>query len=107
MNTINLSVRIISEIFWKIIFTEDELISSSIKIKLFDDLIDLEKLRKQANFNTGSISLTQAYSLYLFLKYFKPEKIIEVGTFIRRSTLSMSNAVDTYSDIGEIHTCDM
>lgn len=107
MNTINLSVRIISEIFWKIIFTEDELISSSIKIKLFDDLIDLEKLRKQANFNTGSISLTQAYSLYLFLKYFKPKKIIEVGTFIGRSTLSMANAVDSYSDNGEIHTCDI
>ena len=107
MNTINLSVRIISEIFWKIIFSEDELITSSIKTKLFDDLINLEKLRGQADYNTGSIGLTQAYSLYLFLKHFKPEKIIEVGTFIGRSTLSMANAVDTYSDIGEIHTCDM
>jgi predicted O-methyltransferase YrrM len=107
MNTINLSVRIISEIFWKKIFNEDELVTSSIKTKLFDDLISLEKLRDQADYNTGSISMAQAYTLYLFLKYFKPEKIIEVGTFIGRSTLSMANAIDTYSTNGVIHTCDM
>ena len=107
MNTINLSVRIISEIFWKIIFNEDELIPSTTKRKLFDDLISLENLRKHADYNTGSISMAQAYSLYLFLKYFKPEKIIEIGTFIGRSTLSMANAIDSYSDNGEIHTCDM
>lgn len=51
MDNINLYVRIISEVFWKIIFTEDELIKSSIKTKLFDDLIDLEKLRKIQRLN--------------------------------------------------------
>ena len=39
MNTINLSVRIISEIFWKIIFSEDELIKSSNSFIVIDDEI--------------------------------------------------------------------
>jgi predicted O-methyltransferase YrrM len=107
MNTINLSIRIISKIFWELIFNQDELITLSTKTKLFNDLINLETLRDQADYNTGSIGMAKAYSLYLFLRYFKPKRIIEIGTFIGRSTLSMANAIDTYSDIGEIHTCDM
>jgi predicted O-methyltransferase YrrM len=107
MNTINLSVRIISKIFWELVFNQDELITLSTKNKLFDDLINLEKLRDQSDYNTGSIGMAKAYCLYLLLRYFKPKRIIEIGTFIGRSTLSMANALDTYSDIGEIHTCDM
>ena len=107
MNTINLSVRVISKIFWELIFNQDELITLSTKNKLLDDLINLEKLREQADYNTGSIGMAKAYSLYLFVRYFKPKRIIEIGTFIGRSTLSMANALDTYSDLGEIHTCDM
>ena len=107
MDTINLSVRVISKIFWELIFNQDELITLSTKNKLLDDLINLEKLREQADYNTGSIGMAKAYSLYLFVRYFKPKRIIEIGTFIGRSTLSMANALDTYSDLGEIHTCDM
>lgn len=106
MNNINLSVRIITKIFWEIILSEDEFVTSADKTKLFDNLISLENLRNKADYNTGSIGLSQAYLLYLFLKYFKPIKIIEIGTFIGRSTISMASAIETYSDKGEIYTCD-
>tara|TARA_B110000967_G_C18611948_1_gene424422 strand:- start:154 stop:651 length:498 start_codon:yes stop_codon:yes gene_type:complete len=41
------------------------------------------------------------------MKYFKPLKVIEIGTFIGKSTVSMGYGIDTYSDNGEIVTCDM
>jgi len=106
MKNIKLSLRIISKIFWEIILTEDQFVNSEEKRELFDNLISLENLRGEADYNTGSISISQAYLLYLFLKYFKPIKVIEIGTFIGRSTISMANAIETYSDKGEIYTCD-
>ena len=106
MKNIKLSLRIISKIFWEIILTEDQFVNSEEKRKLFDNLISLENLRDEADYNTGSISMSQAYLLYLFLKYFKPIKVIEIGTFIGRSTISMANAIETYSDNGKIYTCD-
>lgn len=106
MKNLKLSLRIISKIFWEIILTEDQFVNSEEKRKLFDNLISLENLRDEADYNTGSISMSQAYLLYLFLKYFKPIKVIEIGTFIGRSTISMANAIETYSDNGKIYTCD-
>jgi predicted O-methyltransferase YrrM len=57
-----------------------------------------ETLREKADFNTGSISEKAAMCLRGLTEHFKPEVVVEVGTFIGNSTLSMK--------AGHIYTCD-
>ncbi|MGI9082704.1 MAG: O-methyltransferase [Candidatus Fonsibacter lacus] len=106
MNTINLSVRNISKIFWEIIYLNKDLLQNDFRAKFFNELNNLEKLRSIANYNTGSISLSSAFSLFLLIKHFKPMRILEIGTFIGKSTISMARAMDEFTDKGEIFTCD-
>jgi predicted O-methyltransferase YrrM len=58
-----------------------------------------ETLREKAEFNTGSISEKAAMCLRGLTEHFKPRVVVEVGTFIGNSTLSMK--------AGHIYTCDM
>ena len=77
------------------------------KDDLNNSLKKLEELRKNAEYNTGSISFSSAWCLYNLVRYFKPKRIIEVGTFIGKSTISMSQAQDDEGIEGaEIFTCD-
>lgn len=103
---IRLSVARLSKVFWEIICDSSELLNSNVVDKTMESLIDLESLREKANYNTGSISLGQALLLYLTVNFFKPKRIIEVGTFIGRSTLAMAHAMDINRRDGEIYTCD-
>jgi predicted O-methyltransferase YrrM len=57
-----------------------------------------ETLREKAAFNTGSISEKSAMVLRGLTEHFKPKTIVEVGTFIGNSTLSMK--------ADHIYTCD-
>ena len=77
------------------------------KDDLNDSLKKLEELRKNAEYNTGSISFSSAWCLYSLVRYFKPKRIIEVGTFIGKSTISMSQAQeDNRTNEAEIYSCD-
>jgi hypothetical protein len=106
MKSINLSIRNVSKIFWEIIYLNNDLLKNGSREKLFDKLNNLEKLRPIADNNTGSISLSSAFSLFLLIKHFKPMRILEVGTFIGKSTVSMASAMEEFTDKGEIFTCD-
>jgi hypothetical protein len=106
MNGINLSVRNISKIFWEIIYLNQDLLKNDFRVNFFNELNNLEKLRSIANYNTGSISLSSAFSLFLLIKHFKPMRILEIGTFIGKSTISMARAMEEFTDKGEIFTCD-
>jgi len=106
MKSINLSIRNVSKIFWEIIYLNKDLLKNDFREKLFDKLNNLEKLRSIANYNTGSISLSSAFSLFLLIKHFKPMRILEIGTFIGKSTISMASALEEFTDKGEIFTCD-
>ena len=66
----------------------------------------LESLRKQAEYDTGSICTISAWSLYAAVRNFRPEVILEVGTFIGKSTIAMGLALDLGKRPGTIHTCD-
>ena len=103
---IRLSITRLSKLIWEIILDQNQLTT----IKELDDLktksIDLEKLRFEAEYNTGSIAISQAHLLYLVVQFFKPKRVIEVGTFIGRSTIAMAQAMDKYCSEGEIFTCD-
>ena len=106
MKSINLSVRNVSKIFWEIIYLNKDLLKNDFREKLFNKLNDLEKLRSIADYNTGSISLSSAFSLFLLVKHFKPMRILEIGTFIGKSTISMASAMEEFTNKGEIFTCD-
>jgi predicted O-methyltransferase YrrM len=64
---------------------------------------ELERLRAQADYNTGSISDTDAIDLQHIVSHFQPMVVAEVGTFIGRSTAAMALAMPKG---GVIHTCD-
>jgi len=78
------------------------------KDDLNNSLKKLEELRKNAEYNTGSISFSSAWCLYNLVRYFKPKRIIEIGTFIGKSTISMCQAQDDEGiNEAEIYTCDL
>ena len=107
MNTFRLSQRLFSYIFWDSILTNTE-INDGKREQLFSELFTLDKLRKKADYNTGSISNAAAWCLYCVVKYFAPHNIMEIGTFIGKSSWSMAKAQDeSYIDKGYLVTCDL
>lgn len=102
---LKLSSRLLTEVFWSIVFQNDEERIAE-KEALFRRLSRLEDLRDAADYNTGSISAAAAWCLYNVVRYFGPSRIIEVGTFIGKSTTAMAAAMDDQQAPGEIFTCD-
>ena len=77
----------ISEIFWRRLVARyaDEFSLEHLKVCL----AKRELLRKQMDFNTGSITMPNAVALWHLCRHLKPTSIFEVGTFIGKSTTSM------------------
>lgn len=98
MNTVQIGRERFSKFFWDII---DEKVG--ITWSMIDTIIDQQqKLRKQADYNTGSVGSEDAGDLYKLVKFFEPSVIAEVGTFIGVSTCTMREAVSS----AQIYTCD-
>lgn len=108
MKTININSYDLSELFWKKILNNSFLKKETTQIDFFKNIDSLDNLRNQSSYNTGSISSTTAWLLYSFTLFFKPEKILEIGSFIGKSTFSMAYAADNYSHESkcEIYCCD-
>lgn len=100
----SLSSQLFSEAFWRGIFAESDFFKP-MQTDFAKASLELESLRDQAEYNTGSISAFSAWGLFLLCRYFKVQRAIEVGTFIGRSTLSVATAMNLQGG-GEIHTCD-
>ena len=100
----NLSSQLFSEAFWRGVFAHSDFLKP-LQNDFQKDSLDLENLRNQAEYNTGSISAFSAWGLFMLCNYFKVRRILEVGTFIDRSTMSMAKAMNLNGG-GEIHTCD-
>lgn len=106
MNKFNISPRLLSKIFWEVMLSKTEELGEE-RSDLNNSLKKLNELRKNAEYNTGSINFSSAWCLYNLIRYFKPKRIIEVGTFIGKSTISMSQAQDDEGiKEAEIFTCD-
>lgn len=101
MNTINVNPNDLSNIFWKKILDNSYLKSVSIQSDFFKKIDELDNLRTQSSYNTGSISSTTAWLLFSVVLFFKPKLILEVGSFIGKSTFSMALSADNY-----IHECN-
>ena len=101
-----LSSRLFTDAFWDGVlgYTDP---NDGKRDKLFQEILQLEKLRKKAEYNTGSISNSAAWCLYCIVKYFETKNIMEIGTFIGKSSWSMAKAQDDlYIENGYLVTCD-
>ena len=95
-----------SRLFWEIIFESADMLPEEKKNVQKKAAIDLEQLRISADYNTGSIMPSQSFLLFLTTLFFQPKRVLEIGTFIGRSTISMALAMESYCEDGEIFTCD-
>ncbi len=98
-------MRLFGRAVWTAIF-ENTAFEDAQQGELLSKLHSLEALRKQAEYDTGSISTITAWSLFAAVRTFQPELILEVGTFIGKSTIAMGLALDQGRRPGTIHTCD-
>ena len=106
MNKFRLSSRLFSYTFWDSVLSNTDPNDGKREI-LFQELSKLDKLRKKADYNTGSISNSAAWCLYCIVRYFQPKNIMEIGTFIGKSSWSMAKAQDDgYLENGYLVTCD-
>lgn len=89
-----------SKIAWEIM---DEKLQDSPHEKIESTIYNQNRMRVEANYNTGSLSYSDALDLYTIINYFKPRVVAEVGTFIGVSTHVIYEACKGEVDI---HTCD-
>lgn len=102
---VKLSSRLLSDVFWRIMLTQDEERGPE-KAALQQRIMTLEPLRAQAEYNTGSIHFGQSWLLYAVVRYFRFQRVAEVGTFIGRSASAIGAGMDDSGVEGEIFTCD-
>lgn len=109
-SNIKLSSRLLSDVFWSVVLKKDDERQTQ-KQALVERLVQCDGLRSEADYNTGSISVTDAWCLYNLVRHFQPSRIIEIGTFIGKSTVSMASAMDHNQSMGQapgqIFTCDL
>jgi predicted O-methyltransferase YrrM len=67
---------------------------------------ELEELREQADYNTGTLTMSASWCTFAIGEYFKPQMVVEVGTFIGRSTVAMAWGVTSHHPDAMIYTCD-
>ena len=108
IKTININSFDLSLIFWKKILDNSFSKIKPLQTDLFEKINSLDNLRSKSSYNTGSISSTTAWLLFSITLFFKPKIIVEVGSFIGKSTFSMAFAADNYmSEINcKIYCCD-
>lgn len=100
MNTVQIGRKRFSDIFWNIV---DEKVSDY-PYEIIEKIVEeQQELRAHAEYNTGSVPYDDAVELYKLVKFFQPNVIAEVGTFIGVSTMSMNLAMERLVDI---YTCD-
>jgi len=109
MNNFNISQELFSEMFWRRIFEENDARQDK-RNTLFNFYIDKADRREQfADKKTGSIQPLTAWALYNMVRYFQPERLMEIGTYIGKSTVSMAAGIYDSGKLDHkvpLHTCD-
>lgn len=99
MNPVQIGRKRFSDIFWNIV---DEKVDEYPHEAIEKMIQNQQKLRSEADYNTGSVPYDDAVELYKLVRIFAPQVIAEVGTFIGVSTCTMREAVSS----AQIYTCD-
>jgi predicted O-methyltransferase YrrM len=100
MNPVQIGRRRFSDIFWGIVDERVDEYPYEVIEKIVEDQ---QKLRSDADYNTGSVPYDDAVELYKLAKFFQPKVIAEVGTFIGVSTRTMRLGASS----ADIYTCDV
>ncbi len=107
MEKLLMSSRNFSDLVWRQIYESSTYKLLEKKDPFFKIMSALDNLRVSADYNTGSIPSASAWGLYATTCLFKPCNIIEIGTFIGRSSIAMAlGMADSGIKEGEVHTCD-
>jgi hypothetical protein len=99
MNSVQIGRQRFSNIFWDLVSTKVDVSWNDIEKIIYQQ----QSLRAEAEYNTGSLTVDDAYDLCMVVKFFKPRVIAEVGTFIGVSTRAMREG----ASFAEIYTCDV
>lgn len=97
----------LSDIFWPQMYRSIDFRFDDIHKDLCQCFQQNDELRKQADYNTGSLRVLDAINILSLVYYFDLRCIAEVGTFIGNSTIAMAYAMELNRQQGKIHTCDM
>jgi predicted O-methyltransferase YrrM len=100
MNSIQIGRQRFSNIFWGIV---DEKVDDFPYETIEKIIWEQQRLRVDADYNTGSVPYDDAVELYKLAKFFQPKVIAEVGTFIGVSTRTMRLGASS----ADIYTCDV
>lgn len=100
MNPIQIGRKRLSDIVWGII---DEKVGDFPYERIEKIIEEQQPLREQADYNTGSLPVDDAFELYKVVRFFQPKVIAEVGTFIGVSTRVMAEFIDGVI----VYTCDV
>ena len=102
MNKLFLSESMIADVFWKTIRTSHFSVQAESDARLISEIT--YPLVEEFPSEAGSISVDSAKLLWLMARYFSPQVIIEIGTYIGRSALSMG--FGCHESLKIFHTCD-
>lgn len=97
MNPLQLNRRMVSKLFWELMDAQ------SLPEYGLPTTDQFDRLRKYADYNTGSLNEWDMVDLIAICHYFKPRVIAEVGTFIGRSTYALAVGA---GNMAQIYTCD-
>jgi predicted O-methyltransferase YrrM len=100
MNPVQIGRQRFSNIFWSIV---DEKVDDFPYETIEKIIWEQQRLRVDADYNTGSVPYDDAVELYKLAKFFQPKVIAEVGTFIGVSTRTMRLGASS----ADIYTCDV
>jgi predicted O-methyltransferase YrrM len=102
----NLSSHRLSVAFWETVFERGYERLPEVLPAILSNYKRCETFRRGADYNTGSISPAAGVCLYAVCRHFEVGHVVEIGTFIGKSTSSMAFALGQNTPNGVIYTCD-
>jgi hypothetical protein len=103
---VRLTPRNLSCLVWQQFLEQVEFELPTIVSSLREVSARCEVVRSDAQYDTGSMLLGSAFSLYLAARVLRPHRVFEVGTFIGKSAIAMGLAMQHAGSTGDILTCD-
>jgi len=107
VNPLNLNRQALSQLIWQRLFENAQMVEY-VRPEITAMAHDLGRLESKADNPTGSISVSTIWALTATAYYFQPKTVVEVGTYIGRSTYALSEGM-TLAGVDEplIYTCDL
>lgn len=107
MRALELPARLLSDAVWRRILECSSHLLYTQREEFCKLMASLESLRERADYDTGSISMGSAWALFSASSHFGPKHLLEIGTFIGRSTLALALGADAARSGVALHTCDL